>query len=412
MNMDAWVAGTGAISGFGDNVDVAGESNRVMDTDPWGNSSLVWGTFPSGNSGPDGGWNGWNMGIDRSRMYRMSVWVRRTSATTGGTFYFGLSVDGSGIKQMDTSAVQGNPYWDARGIGGLPTQNLWYLAVGHVYPYNTTYTGKHPQSGIYTVAGGDAIQIATACNIGSGDVKWNTDSANGSLRVYHYYCPDTTSRLQFYQPRIDKIDGSEPSLLTLLKGPDRILQDGAMPWSANSIKNPGIMYGLAASGGSFTYNGSTSGIDLGNPLALQCTQAMTCNAWIYPTADTQGNFFSKNYNSGFLFWRAANATLILYCSANAVNTSAGWVPLNQWNMVTGVADQTGLKIYVNGVLAISNTVAFNGASMGSGNGYIGCALLNNEVFNGKISNVQIYNRGLTQAEILQEFYATRGRYGR
>jgi hypothetical protein len=50
-------------------------------------------------------------------------------------------------------------------------------------------------------------------------LKWGPTSTNGQQRVYHYYCPDTTTRVQFVSPRVEVCDGNEPTIQTLLGVP-------------------------------------------------------------------------------------------------------------------------------------------------------------------------------------------------
>ncbi|NDC96084.1 hypothetical protein EB118_22170 [bacterium] len=208
-----WVEGSGSITNYNQNGNTS-ENERVSGTDPWGYSNIVWESRPTGTTDADGGWNTDWFDVDRTKLYRFSVWVKRTSSTSGGTFYFGMYANGSGSRRNDNSIVEGNAYWECTGTGSL-TQNQWYLWVGHVYPHDTSYTGKHPDTGYYTTSSGRIGGIG-GCNIGSGDLKWNVDTTQGIHRTYHYYCSDSTTRLQFFQPRVDCINGTEPSIADLL----------------------------------------------------------------------------------------------------------------------------------------------------------------------------------------------------
>ena len=205
-----WTAGNGSVGVFACNGAV-GEQNRYVGTNPWGASAMVWQTVPTSTNDADGGWNTSNFTVNETKLYRFSVWVRRTSATSSGTFYFGLYGSPSAVVHLSDSVSQGNPYWHYVGTGGL-VQNQWYLFVGHCFPSSFVGTTPHPESGFYTTAGKVG---ANAGNI-PNDCKWAAGTTSAVHRTYHYYCTDSTTRLEFYWPRVDLVDGSEPSINQLL----------------------------------------------------------------------------------------------------------------------------------------------------------------------------------------------------
>jgi hypothetical protein len=234
INTYGWTVSSGSIGIYGQN-GPTNENARLYSTDPWGNQSIVWGTFPDGSNQADGGWGTNFLNIDRTKLYRFSVWVRRTSSTTGGTFYFGTNSNG-GVFSVADGTQKDNPYWECSGTGKL-VQNQWYLVCGHIYPVNTTITTNHPDSAYFTVSGGavPALPI-TFCNIVS-DLKWGPTSTNVQHRTYHYYCDDNTTRLQFAFPRIDECDGNQPSVGELLSNGDSQWKDLSGNGNHHSIIN-------------------------------------------------------------------------------------------------------------------------------------------------------------------------------
>jgi hypothetical protein len=208
-----WTTGSGGFSGYGQNGNTV-ENERVIDTNPFGNSTVVWETRASGNGNDDGGWNSDSISIDRTKLYRFSVWVRRTSSTGGGTFYFGTDGGGECPNALGTSSQMCNPYWHCGSPGSL-TQNQWYLVVAHIFPTSYTSTNPHPDTGFWTIAGSKVMGI-NQCNISGGDLKWGASSTSTYHRTYHYYCGDNTTRLQFWNPRMDICDGTQPTINGLL----------------------------------------------------------------------------------------------------------------------------------------------------------------------------------------------------
>jgi hypothetical protein len=101
--------------------------------------------------------------------------------------------------------------------------------------------------------------------------------------------------------------------------------------------------------------------------------------------------------------------------------SSNWFSWSGTTSRTGVSMSTGVwynfvltgtistaNFYVNS--SLTNTFA-NGATIPQGTGYICSYSDTSRELNARISNVSFYNRVLSQAEILQNFNATRGRFG-
>lgn len=264
LNPGTWTTGNGGIGIFNANGDT-GEQNRYNGTDPWGRPAVIWQTVPSGNNQADGGWNTNGVSIDNSKLYRFSVWVRRTSSTGGGTFCFGMQSNLGTSVGLASNASNGNPYWDYRSTGSL-TQNQWYLVVGHVFPVNHNGRVAHPDSGFYTTSGGASTLAATLAGDIAQDCKWSPGTTTGIHRTYHYYCADSTTRLDLYQPRIDLCNGSEPTISQLLSGnlhgitfSDGSSANGTSPGGLLSNQDRGDLIDIACftNSGTWTNPGAT-----------------------------------------------------------------------------------------------------------------------------------------------------------
>lgn len=236
-----WTAGSGsmAVSGyptFNANGD-ANEQNRYVGTDPWGNSAMVWQATNTAGNNADGGWDTSSFAIDQTKLYRFSVWVRRTSTSGSGTFYFGTQSSTGSVIDLQSQGANSNPYYDYRNTGSL-TQNQWYLFVGHNFPVGWPSSVAHSDSGIYTVASGRVGN--NAGNI-PNDCAWQSGTTTTYHRCYHYYSTDATTRIEFYDPRVDLCNGSEPTITRLLASPmgtqgghGLILHDGTKVVSGNA----------------------------------------------------------------------------------------------------------------------------------------------------------------------------------
>ena len=240
-----WTTGADGTTGYGQNGST-GENQRVVDTDPFGNQSVVWETRASGNGNDDGGWNSDTISIDRTKLYRFSVWVRRTSATGGGTFYLGTAGGSECPYALGTSSQMCNPYWHCGSPGSL-TQYQWYLVVAHIFPTSYTSTNPHPDTGFWTTDGTKVMGI-NQCNISGGDLKWGASSDSTYHRTYHYYCGDSTTRLQFFNPRIDICDGTQPTVSGMLNNQLNKLDSTTVTTEGASFKHQKVV----ATGGVIT----------------------------------------------------------------------------------------------------------------------------------------------------------------
>ena len=162
-------------------------------------------------AGGDGGWNTPTFSIDNSKLYRFSVWVKRNE-TNNGRFYLGCRGYGSasGVLSRSNGNNYTNPYFYSNVTGITPGR--WELIVGHVWPAGSGTGSMHSESGRYTVDGKYA-------NI-STDFVWRPETTTSLHRSYLFYTTNTAQRQWWVYPRVDVVDGTEPSIQELLDGFD------------------------------------------------------------------------------------------------------------------------------------------------------------------------------------------------
>jgi hypothetical protein len=407
INWNNWTNGSGGVTGYNQNGQTA-ENERISATDPWGNTATVWEARPLAQTNDDGGWNTDSFTIDNTQLYRFSVWVRRTSDTSGGTFYFGTGSNGDGVRRTGDGTTEGNPYWECSGTGIL-AQNTWYLFVGHIYPANTTFTGRNPTTGYYTINGraGDV----NGCNIGPGDLKWSYNSTTSLHRTYLYYCADSTTRLQFYQPRVDLVDGTEPSI-------QELLQNAGNTWyDVSGNNNNCTFYNLPTTySGYYTFNGSSNYGTVINNSTLNFSSAQTLQI-VMRHSYTSGrkNPWDQAY-AGYGTWTHEQGDSISQYFGNGgannepyIDVSSATTPRNVWSVMCAVRSTSTFNWYINGVLSATTAnpygvLANTAANITIGNGYAG-------YWQGDMAMVTAYTRALSANEVLQNFNALRGRYG-
>jgi hypothetical protein len=416
INMNNWVVGTGGVANYNPNGNPATENQRFAAANPWGHTGIIWGSFPSGNGNDDGGWNTTDFNIDNTKLYRFSVWVKRTSVTTGGTFYFGMNANGDGPRQMDNNTVNTNPYWSCIGTSGL-TQDVWYLYVAHVYPWNTSYTGRHPDTGYYFVNNPIKQGDVNGCNIGSGDLKWSSNSTIGIHRTYHYYCTDSTTRLQFYDPRVDLVDGKQPSI-------NELVNKSPVQWmdlSGNS-NNTTLINGPTYSTnnkGIIVFDGVDDYGSITNASSLRPINELTIELVIKAVTTTAGwnHIFGINPYTSLspLIFLETGGQLIralhfvdgveYRCNTNETISTSVFK-----HVVFTFKPGDAIRSYFNGVASTTTslpngTLSYN-TSIAFLIGYSGANWPNIQY-----GLIRMYNKALTQAEVSQNFQATKTRFG-
>lgn len=390
INTTTWASGqTDGVGTYSQNGST-GENARVLDTDPWGNTSVVWETRPNGNGNDDGGWNAGYVSVDKTKLYRFSVWVRRTTSSSGGTFYLGTNSDG-GVYSTSDGTVKSNPYWECSSTSIL-TQNQWYLVCGFVYPSGTTYTGNHPDSGYYVPGSTTKVRSLNYCNIVS-DLKWGSSTTAGQHRCYHFYCNDATTRLQFADPRIDICDGNEPSIYELVNNGATLLMDNSSYKNHHKLNNGYIP--IASSPKRIQLDGSTHGVVRSSALSgvsNNCT-VVIC----YKTTDAT-ELWVRGSQSDSTYLSASYGNNYYHSNCG---TPTNWVDLKQvYNPVTEGYRNGSYHMWEAKGVDFSGWTYFDWFLYGGG-----------WQLSGDVSRIMVYNRSITASESAQNFNALRGRYG-
>ena len=176
-----------------------------------------------------------------------------------------------------------------------------------------------------------------------------------------------------------------------------------------------------------TFDATNDYVNVPNASNLNLTSQGTISVWINPSTLTQGSYAglvskalggSTNQQSYGLSWRqVSNAFWGEICNGSGTyNQVTAPFPTvaNVWYNIVFTWNGSQLVIYNNGVSVGTLTQTINCQALATdltigGYTYKGAGG-SNEYFNGKISNVKLYNIGLTATEVQQNYNAYKNRF--
>jgi hypothetical protein len=182
--------------------------------------------------------------------------------------------------------------------------------------------------------------------------------------------------------------------------------------------------------GSFTFNGTTQYVNIANTSGLNFTNTTaTVSMWFRTSASTANSpmLITKQMDAtggwaiiidpaGILYFEGKNsgggATAFYRYVNKACNDGIWHNIVAVFTTSTTVIANNNISMYLDGVLAngTQGQITVYGGNT-AGTVQIGRRSSGN-YYNGNTANVQIYNRALTVTEVLQNYNATKSRFGR
>jgi hypothetical protein len=217
---------------------------------------------------------------------------------------------------------------------------------------------------------------------------------------------DAANRKSYVSGSMAWTDLSGNNILVTFNNPN------SASFSNNSINFTPTSTSLNAATGSF-YSITDSRIS-------SLTTELTLEAWVNPSivnADRTRPVSTRIAETGAPLGFSLGSNVITY----EINTTNGWVTGNTSNtdvavgkwmhiMQTTSDSAKSFRTYVNGALVANLT--FTGTPNGSGGLLIGRGFFGGTFnYSGFVSIVRYYNRALTATEVLQNYNATKTRYG-
>ena len=414
----------------------AGGSNeelRELGNDPWGQKAILDRSINNdATSNYDGGDTSNIYNVDSSAKYRFTYFFRVDRKGSNGTLYFGLygynsSTSNIGVHNNGGSAggySTTNPYFSYPSHADYRfDEGKWYMFVAYAHPVGST-SPTDDTAGFYDMTTGTKVTGLSTGNVQYNAV-WVSGTAKAQFRYYLYYSTDSTVAMSWYQTRIDKIDGNEPSITSMLNQcPDRLV---------NSVGDGKVFH--ARNGQSYestyksiTFDGSSQYLDLGTDFDLKTTAGWTVSSWVkydnvpgaYNNTTSPGNFIgAESINESSWYWSVLTSKLALWDKGGGAwyygNTT---LSADTWYHATLVSDSnnTHYYCYLNGQDDMSSGWSSHNGSWTDNNGlrvrYIGRGNSSNVRYvDGNIACTQVWSRALTASEVLQNYNAQKARFG-
>jgi hypothetical protein len=284
---------------FGGNFSKNGASNEneiIWGSNHANQRSLIW-KSTNNDTGSDGD-GGWDKGISTGNDnmgYMSYVYVKRTNASTNGSFYFGCS--GGNTLNLAGTAI-GNPYFIALNVGTFPL-NVWCLAIGHIQANNDSNTVNNGDTGIW--------RLDTGIKIGGGtSYKMGTNGGSQSHRTYLYYSTDPASTLSWVDPGFYAIDGTQPTMGELLNTNGLPSVSEASLWTRKTLDSNVVINGniaITALTHTYTYPAPHALYISGGFTTTPASSGVTYSAHINVYVDGTNNALIDQHDTPPAWWR-------------------------------------------------------------------------------------------------------------
>ena len=165
----------------------------------------------------------------------------------------------------------------------------------------------------------------------------------------------------------------------------------------------------------FTFDGSTQYDDVGQSLAFE---TFSIGAWFRTTSSGYQMLISKETIAGGpwnyrLYLGGGDIISDIAAGGSTAISASGSYNDGGWYYIMATYDATNWYLYANGVEIATASSGISGPITSSQSVWIGRSyyLGGNYQFTGDFGQAFIYDRALTAGEVLQNYNATRGRFG-
>ena len=174
----------------------------------------------------------------------------------------------------------------------------------------------------------------------------------------------------------------------------------------------------SGNGGSIVFDGTNDYVS-SFPIQISGNGSKTVSCFFkINTTIRSGLCGTRNLDTGLNGWvlcvnRTTSGNLSYYHTSGSILEIAAGISTNTWYnaCVTYDVSTAIATLYLNGIIIGSPATSFTTINLSSFNGVIGAETVNGGFLNGNIAQTLIYNRALSSTEVLQNYNATKIRYG-
>lgn len=327
------------------------------------------------------------------------------NATNGNV---GAGGEGLYVGHLFGSSVGVNGYVAGGGAGGFDV----FGGYSSTSPFTRNGTVKK-----LTQTAEDPCPNNTGAGGNGGNHNNNTSGAGGSgVVLIRYLGPQRATGGTVYSFRgytIHRFDSN--GTFTLTSGNTTTWYD----LSGNNYNGTltfGPIYN-SANGGSIVFDGQNDYVSIPSNSNFNNGNNITVEAWV--RCSNWGNFnhpmiVAKGINVEWILWKSNDAGVVGKLGWRAAGQAYSTTTLldNVWYQCVGSVGSSGTKVYVNGILEGTNgTTVFTSGNIDV---TIAAGLVSgspSNILGGNVAITRIYNRQLTDNEVLQNYNATKSRYG-
>ena len=318
------------------------------------------------------------------------LWRQTSGQTAGATFTM------SGHFKAGT----GTTVYLTLGNTGLTnyTNALFNLTTGTITSTSVVGTGTYINSAI-TSLGNGWYRCSVTGIVDSSATLIRTDYVFPNSSTI-YGCNMQLEVGSFATPFVNGTRSTAQALLDLTNN--------------NTLTASSLTY---ASDNTFSFNGNTNYISTTNTGMVHGTSNFSYSGWVnFSGLPGSGTIFENGFYYAGILIRFQTNIIAVYAdySVSSYVSSFSFTPtIGVWYHLVITRVGNNILLYSNGVLLSTNPFGTNMNVVPSNNlMFIGMSQhAAGQCFNGKITNVQVYNKALSASEVTQNFNALRGRFG-